>query len=78
MTASELVLKKVAFIEACVHDLDEMARLDRFEQDVREQRFILRRLQLALQAQLGIVSHIVSAQYSGSRLSRGRPRHHRF
>ena len=65
MTDPELVLKKIAFIEGCVRDLDEMARLDRFEQDVREQRFILHTLQLALQAMLAIASHIVSARRLG-------------
>jgi uncharacterized protein YutE (UPF0331/DUF86 family) len=65
MTDSELLLKKIAFIEGCVRDLAEMAQLDRFERDIREQRFILHTLQLALQATLDIASHIVSARRLG-------------
>ena len=65
MTDTELVFKKIAFIEGCVRDLEETARLDLFERDIREQRFVLYTLQLALQATLGIASHIVSARRLG-------------
>jgi uncharacterized protein YutE (UPF0331/DUF86 family) len=65
VTDTELVLKKIAFIEGCVRDLEETARLDLFERDIREQRFVLHTLQLALQATLDIASHIVSARRLG-------------
>jgi uncharacterized protein YutE (UPF0331/DUF86 family) len=61
----ELIAKKTAFIEACVRELRELARLEVFETDVREQRFVLHTLQLALQATLDVGSHIVSARRLG-------------
>jgi uncharacterized protein YutE (UPF0331/DUF86 family) len=60
MIDTPLVIKKLAFIEECIRELRSLARLDDFDCDIREQRFVLHTLQLALQAMLDVASHIVS------------------
>ena len=55
-----LVAKKLAFIETCIRDLDELARPDAMRADVREERFVEHTLQIAIQAALDVASHIVS------------------
>ena len=60
MTDAELVAKKLAFIETCVRELRTLARPERIADDVREQRFVERTLQLAIQAALDVASHVVS------------------
>ncbi len=65
MVDRELVRKKLAFIETCVHDLRTLARLERIEEDVREERFVAHTLQLAIQAALDVASHIVSDERLG-------------
>jgi uncharacterized protein YutE (UPF0331/DUF86 family) len=60
MTDADLVAKKLAFIETCVTELRTLARPDRIEQDVREERFAAHTLQVAIQAALDVASHIVS------------------
>lgn len=52
MVDRDLVLKRLAFIETCVSELRTLARIDLLEQDVREERFVVHTLQLAVQAPL--------------------------
>lgn len=60
MVDLDLVLKKLAFIETCVHDLRTKANIAALASDVREERFVIHTLQLAIQAALDSASHIVS------------------
>lgn len=62
---TELIEKKLAFMESCVRELTELARPERMDGDVREARFIQHTLQLAIQAALDVASHIVSARRLG-------------
>lgn len=62
---TELVEKKLAFIETCVRELKELARPEQLEADIREARFVEHTLQLAIQAALDVASHIVSARRLG-------------
>jgi uncharacterized protein YutE (UPF0331/DUF86 family) len=65
MTDPDLVRKRLAFIETCVHELRTLARPERMEFDVREERFVEHTLQLAIQAALDVASHIVSDERLG-------------
>jgi uncharacterized protein YutE (UPF0331/DUF86 family) len=65
MTDHELVLKKIARIEACVSDLRKYARVENLATDVRELRFEEHSLQIAIQAALDIASHIVADERLG-------------
>lgn len=65
MTDVDLVLKKLAFIEICVADLNRLARPERIELDIREERFVEHTLQVAIQAALDVASHIVSGDRLG-------------
>jgi uncharacterized protein YutE (UPF0331/DUF86 family) len=60
MTNGELVEKKLAFIERCLRELRDFAEPSAIETDVRQQRFVERELQLAIQAALDVASYIVS------------------
>lgn len=60
MTDEELVLKRLAFIETCLHDLRTLGRPDCLETDVKERRFIEHTLQVCIQALQDVASHIVS------------------
>lgn len=60
MTNRELVDKKLAFVERCLHELRTLARPALIETSIHEQRFAERELQLAIQAALDVASHIVS------------------
>ena len=60
MTDPELIAKKLAFIETCVHELRTLARPQALRHDVRERRFVEHTLQIAIQAALDVASHIVS------------------
>jgi uncharacterized protein YutE (UPF0331/DUF86 family) len=71
VTDTELLEKKLAFIETCVRELRELSQPERIETDIREERFVAHTLQMAIQAALDIASHIVS----DARL--GEPRTHR-
>lgn len=62
---TELVEKKLAFIETCVRELRELAQPAHMADDIREARFIQHTLQLAIQAALDVASHIVSARRLG-------------
>ena len=65
MTDPELLAKKLALVESCVADLRRLARPADLPHDVREQRFVERTLQLAIQAALDVASHIVSDRRLG-------------
>lgn len=65
MTDEELIAKKLASIETYVSELRRLARPDRVESDVREERFVEHSLQLAVQAALDVASHIVSDERLG-------------
>jgi len=60
-----LIEKKLAFIQTCVRELQELADPGRLDTDVRERRFVEHTLQLAIQAALDAASHWVSARRLG-------------
>lgn len=65
MTDPDLIAKKLAFIETCIHELRTLARADLVETDIRERRFTEHTLQIAIQAALDTASHIVSDERLG-------------
>jgi uncharacterized protein YutE (UPF0331/DUF86 family) len=62
---SDLIAKRLAFIETRLRDLITMARLYRVHDDLKEERFVEHTLQLAIQAALDVASHIVSDERLG-------------
>ena len=60
MTDRELISKRLAEIEVFVRQLRELGRPEEIEDDVKEERFIVHTLQLAVQNALDVASHIVS------------------
>jgi uncharacterized protein YutE (UPF0331/DUF86 family) len=65
MTDPDLVRKKLAFISRCVEELRTQARMERIETDIREERFVVHSLQLAIQASLDVAFHIISDEVLG-------------
>jgi uncharacterized protein YutE (UPF0331/DUF86 family) len=65
MTDPELVRKKLAVIERSLRELRELAHPERIASDVREERFVLHTLQIAIQAALDVASHVVSDAHLG-------------
>lgn len=65
MTDLDLLAGKLAFIETCVQELRTLARPIEMLHDVREARFVLHTLQIAIQAALDVASHIVSDERLG-------------
>lgn len=65
MTDEELLWKKLAFIDTCVHELRTLAKPEALPGDVRERRFVEHTLQIAIQAALDVASHIVSDERLG-------------
>jgi len=65
MTDPELVAKKLALIETCVHQLRSLGRPEALRADIREERFVEHTLQIAIQAALDVASHIVSDERLG-------------
>jgi uncharacterized protein YutE (UPF0331/DUF86 family) len=65
VTDPDLIAKKLAFIETCIHELRTLARADLVETDIRERRFTEHTLQIAIQAALDTASHIVSDERLG-------------
>ena len=65
MTDRELVAKRLAQIETCVHDLRTLARPEEIRRDVREERFVEHTLQIAIQAALDVAAHIVADELLG-------------
>ena len=65
MTDAELVAKKLAEIETRIEELERLGRPKLLATDLKEQRFILMTLQLAIQGALDVASHIVSSEKLG-------------
>jgi len=65
MTDADLVRKKLAFTLRCVHELQTEANMERIDTDVREERFVVHSLQLAIQAALDVAFHIISDEGLG-------------
>jgi uncharacterized protein YutE (UPF0331/DUF86 family) len=65
VTDSDLIAKKLAFIETCVADLRRLAHPEELERDLKEERFVEDTLQLGIQAALDAASHIVSDERLG-------------
>lgn len=65
MTDTDLIRKRLAFIETCLRDLADLADSNRIEHDVRERRFVEHTLQIAIQATLDVASHIVASDRLG-------------
>jgi uncharacterized protein YutE (UPF0331/DUF86 family) len=65
MTDLELAAKKLAFIETCVRELRDLARPELIATDLREERFVVHTLQIAIQAAQDLASHIVSDERLG-------------
>jgi len=65
VTDVDLLAQKLAFIETCVQELRTLARPSEILRDVREARFVLHTLQIAIQAALDVASHIVSDERLG-------------
>mgnify|MGYP006281256475 CR=1 FL=1 len=65
MTDPELLAKKLAFVETCVNELRSMADPGRLDSDLREERFVVHTLQIAIQAVLDVGAHICAAERLG-------------
>lgn len=65
MTDVDLVAKKLASIETRVEELRTLAKPGAIETDLREQRFVLYTLQIAIRAAQDVASHIVSDERLG-------------
>ncbi|HUP21749.1 MAG TPA: DUF86 domain-containing protein [Thermoanaerobaculia bacterium] len=65
MTDAQLLAKKLAEIETYVRELRELGRPEALRRDLKEQRFVLLTLQLAIQAALDAASHVVSNERLG-------------
>lgn len=65
MTDRALLAKKLAEIETFLAELATLARPERIETDLKEARFVLYTLQMAIQAALDAASHIVSEDRLG-------------
>ena len=70
-TDAKFTAKKLAEIETYLADLRRLGRPDLLETNLKEQRFLLMTLQLAIQAVLDAASHIVSDEKLGE------PQHNR-
>lgn len=65
MTDADLLAKKLARIETYVAELRSLARPEEIQRDLREERFVERTLQLAVQSALDAASHVVSDERLG-------------
>lgn len=65
MTDQDLVAKKLALIETSVRELQDLARPDEIQTDIRELRFAAYTLHIAIQAALDVAAHIVSDERLG-------------
>jgi uncharacterized protein YutE (UPF0331/DUF86 family) len=68
MTDKDLVRKKLAVIESCVHELKTLGRPSEIQTDLRELRFEAYTLQISIQAALDIAA---PAEARGVRRSGG-------
>lgn len=74
MIDTDLLRKKLALIETCVHELRTLGRPAEIRSDLRELRFAAYTLQIAIQAALDVAAHIVA----GERLGEPRTNRHLF
>jgi len=65
MTDPELLAKKLAFIETCVSEIRRLSKPERIDTDLREERFVVHTLQIAIQAALDVGAHIVADERLG-------------
>lgn len=65
MIDTDLVLKKLALIETCVHELRTLGRPAEIRSDIRELRFQTYTLQISIQAALDAAAHIVAGERLG-------------
>lgn len=65
MTDPDLVLKKLARLETCVHELRRLADPSALERDIREQRWVEHTLQIAIQAAIDAAAHVVADERLG-------------
>jgi len=65
MTDADLLAKKLAFIDACLADLERLADTAALRTDLKEQRFVAYTVQIAIQSALDAASHIVSSERLG-------------
>lgn len=65
MTDTELIAKKLSEIATYLRELETLGRPDRIEEDLRDQRFLLHTLQMAIQAAIDAASHIVADERLG-------------
>lgn len=65
MTDAELLAKRLAALQSYVEQLRRLGNPEALETDLKEQRFVLHTLQLAMQSALDIASHIVSDEWLG-------------
>lgn len=65
MTDTELLFKKLAFIETCLQELRTLAHPERIDTDIKERRFVEHTLQVCIQAVQDVASHVVSDQRLG-------------
>jgi len=65
VTDPDLVLKKLARVETCVHELRRLADPAALGRDIREERWIEHTLQIAIQAAIDAAAHIVADERLG-------------
>jgi uncharacterized protein YutE (UPF0331/DUF86 family) len=65
VTDPDLLAKKLALIETCVHELRTLARPSEIATDRVQERFVEHTLQIAIQAVIDVASHIVSDERLG-------------
>jgi len=65
VTDADLIGKKLAYIESCVHEIKTLGHPEAIRTDLREQRFAEHTLQVAIQAAQDAAAHIVSDEHLG-------------
>jgi len=65
VTDRSLVAKKLGNIETYVQEIKTLGRPEEIQRDLRDQRFILYTLQIAIEEVLDVASHIVSDERLG-------------
>jgi uncharacterized protein YutE (UPF0331/DUF86 family) len=65
MTETDLLLKRLAFIETCLVELRTLAKPEALELDIKERRFVEHTLQVCVQAVQDVAGHLVSSERLG-------------
>ncbi len=65
MTDPDLLAKQLSYIETCVSEIRGLSHPERIATDLREERFVVHTLQIAIQASLDVGAHIVADQRLG-------------